>query len=220
MRAGTEFPPDRGLVGWRDVLALRRLPPDRRRYARRPGIDNPTEIRDGPFAEAQWDSYSANAVHGIRRTLAETESVIRLAIQHPNAGKLTDVLISKHLHVPRATVQYWRKKISCQTWQDIKVRTVTRGTTTYELTTTNLGKKNGERRVKPRRDLQTEIAEMRKQASTPAKSLLNTIEKWTLGLVPPSRCLEVIENFLKWNGIHAELNNPQSPDGTNMGAIH
>jgi hypothetical protein len=176
------------------------------------------EVRQGSFADAQWDSYGVNAAHGIRRTRSESEAVIRRALQHPNALKLTDVLISTHLHIPRATIQYWRKKLSCQSWQDAGVRTVTRNGTTYDLAVANLGKRGT--RAKPRRNLREELADIRKQASEPARELLNDVEKWALGLASPTRFLEVLENFLRRKGVLPQNNGSQQPQPAKLEAVH
>lgn len=193
MRDGVEFPPisvrQDGMDYW---------PSDgfqRIQAANLAGLSEiRAEIRPGTREDAQWDSYAANATHGMRRTATETEKVIELALQHPNAKNLTDVSISKHLHVPRTTVQYWRKKLSCQSCQDGCIRTVTRGDCTYELRVTNLGRKKGERRTDSRRDQEVEIAEIRKAASPPVQGMLNVLEKWARHQLPPARLLEHLEN--------------------------
>jgi hypothetical protein len=151
------------------------------------------DIRVGTFADAQWDSYAANSTHGIRRTRSETTAVICDALRHPNANKFSNVYISKFLHVPEATVRYWRGKLTLQS----DVRIVTRGPTTYQMNMKNLGeRKSYERKSKSRRDQGSEISEMRAQATAPVKALLSIIEKWVLGQLPPARCVEVLEKFV------------------------
>lgn len=176
-------------------------------------------VRAGTREDAQWDSYAANASHGLRRTAAETEKVIERALQHPNAKKLTDVCLSKHLHVPRTTVRYWRNKLSCQSCQDASVRTVTRGNTAYDLHVTNLGKKSGERRTSPRRNPEAEIADMREKASELAKDILNVIEKWVRRQLPSARFLELIENILERNGDHVKKDGTQRVEGPGVAVM-
>jgi hypothetical protein len=195
MRAGVEFPPISVRYDGADYWpsdGFQRLAAAKLAEF----LEMKADVLPGTREEAQWDSYAANATHGLRRTAVETEEVLKLALRHPNAANLTDASISEHVHVPRSTVQYWRKKLSCQSWQDTCTRTVTRGNTTYEMDVTGIGKKENERRTKPRREMQQEITQMRASASIPARDLLNVIEKWARGQVPPARCLELIEGIL------------------------
>ena len=120
-----------------------------------------------------------------------------MALRHPNAEKPPDVLISKHLRVPRTVVRYCRKKLSCQSCQDSGTRTVTHGESTYELDVTNLGRR---RRAHPRRDLHAEIEKLRDKAPRPAQDLLNVIDKWARGQVLSTRFLVLIENILMRRG--------------------
>jgi hypothetical protein len=91
-------------------------------------------------------------------------------------------------------VRYWRGKLSLQA----NVRTVTRGSTTYQMDIKNLAeRKSCERKLRNRRDQASEISEMRAQASAPVNALLNIIEKWALGQIPPARCVEVLEKFVR-----------------------
>lgn len=154
------------------------------------------EVRHGTQSDAQWDSYAANSVHGLRRTEADTRAVIQRALLHANAATLSNVQIAKHLHIPETTVRRWRQKLSPPSGED-RVRVVTRGETTYTLTTTNIGKKDGERRTRPRRDLGAELAEMKEKGSPTARRLLNIIGHWTVGEATPRECLEAIERFVR-----------------------
>jgi hypothetical protein len=154
------------------------------------------EVRPGTREDAQWDSYAANATHGLRRTATETEKVIQLALQHPNAAEISNVQIAKHLHIPESTVRYWRKKLSSQTCEDSAVRTVTRGHTSSELNTTNLGKRTGGR-AKRRRDLRSDLATAKERSSPTVRVLLNIIEHWVLSpKCDSAELLNAIEGFL------------------------
>jgi ParB-like chromosome segregation protein Spo0J len=93
-----------------------------------------SEVVPGTQEDAQWDSYSANATHGLRRTAAETERVIERALRHPESAGFTNVQLAKHLHVSEPTVRRWRKKLSSSRDEDsCQVRLVTRCGTTYGL---------------------------------------------------------------------------------------
>lgn len=157
------------------------------------------EIHLGSLSDAQWDSYAANATHGIIRTRKETEEIVRLALRHPHAAGLSTVSIAKYLHMPESTVRYWRDKLtsSSQNGED-EVRIVVRGSSQYLLKIDNLGKSRSScSGSQKRRDLKIELAEMKERASKDARSLLNIIERWALGQSSPSRCLDVIESFLR-----------------------
>lgn len=172
-------------------------------------VDILSEIHNGSLSDAQWSSYSANATHGVIRRRVETESVIGLALRHPNAATLSTVSMAKHLHLPEATVRYWRNKLieSSQLCED-NFRIVTRGPSQYALRIGNLGKKGVQRITIGRRDLRAELTEMKGQASGRSRSLLNIIDHWVIGQVPPARCLEVIESFLQRE---ITLATPKSP---------
>jgi hypothetical protein len=164
------------------------------------------EIRFGTRSDAQWNSFAANATHGLRRSSAETEKVIQLALQHPKAAKLSNVQIAKHLQVSEPTVRRWREKISSSRDED-SIRIVTRGETTYELNARNIGKNGGSRRPQSRRSLRVDLAAMKETSSPAARPLLVIIEHWVLGLSESTRCLDAIERFVQ--GTHAEsLENP------------
>jgi hypothetical protein len=157
------------------------------------------EVRHGSLLDAQWDSYSANAVHGARRTAAETRNIIQLALLHPNAKALTNVQIAKALHLPETTVRRWRNKLSSPRGED-SLRTVTRGGTTYQLSTAKLGKKRGVRQPGARRDLKAELAEMKSNGSPTARRLLNIVGNWVSGAATPADCLTAIERFVGYIG--------------------
>lgn len=199
MRAGVVFPPVTVWWDGKDYWLSDGF--QRIAAAERAGLkDLAAEVRQGGLEDALWDSYTANAVHGLRRSPAETKAVIRLALQHPNAANLSNMKIARHLHVPEATVRYWRKRLSSQSCEDGK-RTVTRGGVTYSLSTKNIGKQTGTRQVTPRRDLSLELEAMRQKGSPAARRLLNIIGHWALGHSAPDECLVAIERVLKHSGL-------------------
>lgn len=155
----------------------------------------PAHIRGGTRCDAQWDSYAANATHGLRRTAAETETIVQLALHHPNATKLSNVQLAKHLHVSEPTVRRWRAKLSSSGDED-RIRTVTRDETTYDLNITNIGRNGGAWRPRSHRCLRLDLAAMKENSSAAARPLLVIIEHWVLGQSEPARCLDAIERFL------------------------
>jgi hypothetical protein len=152
-------------------------------------------IGPGTREDAQWDSYAANSTHGLRRNPVETERVIRLALRHPNAAKLSNIQMAKHLHIPESTVRYWRDRSSSQVAK-MRVREVTRCGVTYNLNVENIGK-NGSRRATPRHSLQRDLAIMKERSLQATRGLLAIIEKWVRGQCDSTKCLEAIEGFLK-----------------------
>ena len=127
MKAGADFP----VRVWFDgkdywlVVGFHRIA-----AARRSGLAAfSAEILRGTLEEAQWDSYACNAIHGLRRTPADVESVVKRALNHPSRRTLSNNQIARHLHLPEATLRRWKKRLSsssdedatscCQEWQDL-----------------------------------------------------------------------------------------------------
>ena len=142
MEAGAKFPPivvfyieaqgEYVLVdGYHRLLAHRRVWPDR-------AID--AEVLEGNLYDAQWYSYSANTDHGLRRKPEDKARAIRSALLHPHGAELSDRQIAKHVGVSPTTVGRIRTELesSVQIGQ-IDRRIVTRGGTTYEQNTSNIG---------------------------------------------------------------------------------
>jgi hypothetical protein len=155
------------------------------------------EVFHGSLSDAQWDSYAANATHGSPRGSAETQAVIRLAFQHSNSAKLSNVEIAKHLHLSVATVRRGRNKVSSSHDQD-SGSIVNRGKATYLMATARIGKGSSARRAgKSRRDLRTELADMQGTGSPNVRRLLNIIGHWVRGEVTPTVCLDGIERFVQ-----------------------
>lgn len=153
-------------------------------------------IRPGTREDAQWDSFAANATHGLRRTPAETKRVIQLALQHANAKRQSNVQIAKHLHIPESTVRYWRKQPSSQSCED-GIRIVTRGDATYELNASNIGKNRNCQGSMTRRNWRVDLAAMKEHSSAVTRPLLLIIEHWLRGLADSARCLDAIERFVQ-----------------------
>jgi hypothetical protein len=195
MRAGIEFPPISVRFDGSDYWpsdGFQRLAA----AALADLSDITAEVTRGTKEAAQWDSYAANATHGLRRTPAETEEVVKKALEHPNAAKLSNVQMAKHLHIPLATLQRYRERLILLSGQDSSTRTVTRGGSTYKMRVTNLGRKKGGPRTKPRRNQQAEIEEARQTASEPAQAMFNVLEKWVRHQLSPERLRELVEGKL------------------------
>lgn len=168
------------------------------------------EVRPGTKEDAQWDSYAANATHGLRRTSAETQKVIGLALQHPNSAKLSNVQIAKYLHTAESTVRYWRDRLSSQIAR-MSAREVTRGGVTYRLNVKNIGKNSRAGRVTARHHLRRDLDTMKQEAAPVTRGLLAIIEKWVRGQSEPTRFLSAVEQFL-WTH-RAEFPEPNAGTG-------
>jgi hypothetical protein len=197
MRAGAEFPP---ITLWWDgdhywlSDGFRRIA-----AAELAGLSGfNAEVCIGTLDEARWHSYGANATHGLRRSVAETEVVLRLALMHPNAGRFSNVQIAKHLHVSEATVRSWSLRLALRSGDDA-VREVTRLNTTYVMDTRKIGRTRGRARKRNRRDLLGELALMRIRASEDVCCLLNILEYWIKGASAPETVLRAVEKVsVRW----------------------
>lgn len=67
-----------------------------------------SDIRSGTLEEAQWFSYSANSLHGLRRTNKDKERAVKSALKHPNAAKMTNSSLGKYLGVSENTIKKYR----------------------------------------------------------------------------------------------------------------
>lgn len=154
------------------------------------------EVHYGSFRDAQWDSYSVNATHGLRRTTTEMRRIVEQALRHPAAARLSNVQIGKHIGMPEATVRRWRKRLSSQSDED-GVRLATRGTRTYPIDTRRIGKRATRPRAKSLTDLRMGLDEMRSLASPDARRILNVFGHWAFGQGTTSDCLEALEKIVQ-----------------------
>jgi len=153
------------------------------------------EIHEGTLADAQWDSFAANATHGKKRTAVEIERVISLALQHAHALQMSNVEIARHLCVSEASVRRYRKRQPGGSEED-GLRIVTRNGVTFQQRTSAIGKTSRRRRAKNRKDLSQELATMKAMGSDRIRPLLNLIGNWALGSVAPEACVETMERIL------------------------
>jgi hypothetical protein len=74
------------------------------------------EVATGTQADAQWRSYAANRVHGLRRTSADKRRAVEAALGHPNGARLSDRSIADHCGVSHTLVAQIRDSVGngCQ----------------------------------------------------------------------------------------------------------
>lgn len=153
------------------------------------------DIRPGSLSDAQWDSFSANSLHGLQLSAQERQEVIQRALQHPKAANLSNVELAKQLHVSEKTIRRRRKPLSSAHAED-SVRLVTRGGATYPMVTGGIGQTAPLRRRKARRELQSELANMKEQASPRVRRLLIVLGNWAFGSATMEECLQAIERVV------------------------
>jgi hypothetical protein len=168
------------------------------------------EVFHGSLSDAQWDSYTANSFHGLRRTSTETQKIIWLAFRHPRALQISNVQLGKYLHLPEATVRRWRRKLSSANVEDTageckrdEVRIVNRGKSSYPMATANIGNHDHDRVGGSRslKKLRSELSLMKGQASPCALRMLTAVGNWAFGSATPGQCLVAIEKMAQgWSG--------------------
>jgi hypothetical protein len=77
---------------------------------------------------------------------------VKAALAHPGGAGKSDSAIAKHVGVSAPTVAAWREKIHPSIKSlEIAERTVTRGASTYQQNTANIGRKPVENRMRAER---------------------------------------------------------------------
>lgn len=71
----------------------------------------PCIVHKGTKEDAQWHAVGANKAHGLRRTNADKEKAVRMALKHAQAVELSDVLIADHVGVSDKTVAKYRAEM-------------------------------------------------------------------------------------------------------------
>ncbi len=143
MNAGAEFP---AIRVWFDGTAYW-LSDGFHRVASAEGLGIeriPADVHQGNLGDAQWDSYAANSTHGLRRTGADLEAILKRALEHPMGSQLSNRHLARHLNIPEPTVRRWRKCLSASRDADT-TRIAVRGGQTYTIETANI-KRSGESR--------------------------------------------------------------------------
>jgi hypothetical protein len=175
--------------------------------AKRADLENiKADVFNGSLHDAQWDSYSANAKHGLRRTRLDIENIIRRALNHPFGAFSSNTTLSKHLGVPEATLRRWRNRLSPP--GESVSRLVARGSASYTMKTTRIGKSAGmqRNRSKSKVHLLEELSEMKRLATPDARRIINIIVNWMTNGAKGSECLEAIEKLLRGNRLLEQRN--------------
>jgi hypothetical protein len=97
------------------------------------------DIREGTRRDALLHSVSANAEHGHRRTNDDKRRAIDIMLADPQWARWSDRDIAEQIGVHHDTVSKRRAALSVGNRQIADTRLVTRGGTTYEMNTANIG---------------------------------------------------------------------------------
>jgi hypothetical protein len=99
------------------------------------------EVAPGTKQDAEWLALSANQKHGLRRTQADKQVIIRKALLHPYGVKLSNREIARHCGVSDKTVGRIRREMETTAEiPQLDKRVVQKADgTTYEIDTTNIG---------------------------------------------------------------------------------
>ena len=88
--------------------------------------------KTGTRAEAEWLSLSANQRHGLRRSKADKQRVVKNALLHAKAANLSNREIGRHTGIDHKTVGKLRKELELSgDIPQMDERTVTRNGTTF-----------------------------------------------------------------------------------------
>lgn len=80
--------------------------------AKAAGVMLRVRVQSGTRADAEWLAFAANKSHGLRRTHADIERVVRNALAHPNAANLSDRELARHCGTDHKTVGNWRRRLA------------------------------------------------------------------------------------------------------------
>jgi hypothetical protein len=151
-----------------------------------------SEVHHGTLEDARWDSFQANSSHGLPRTRADIEAVVRNAIEHPKALPLSNNQFARYLGIPESTLRRLRKRLF-PPGDAAGLRVAVRAGKAYSIDTSSIGKRpTGSGRVRPksRACLRRELSEMKASASPEARGILNVIGNWVFGNPLPPVCLD------------------------------
>lgn len=79
-------------------------------YKRTHHDEMPCVVLQGSREDAQWESCGSNKAHGLRRSNADKQRAVVLALAHPNAANLSNGVIASHVGVDEGTIRNYRKK--------------------------------------------------------------------------------------------------------------
>ena len=77
----------------------------------------------GSLMQAEWDSYSANQSHGLRRTNQQKQEALIKALRHSLSKDLSNRQIADHVGVTKPMVAVWREKLERGELDDSKILT-------------------------------------------------------------------------------------------------
>jgi DNA-binding Lrp family transcriptional regulator len=97
------------------------------------------DVREGKRRDALLHSVSANAEHGHRRTNEDKRRAVDIMLTDPQWARWSDAKIAEQIGVHQTTVSNRRRDLLSQENLKIGARLVTRGGTTYEMNTGNIG---------------------------------------------------------------------------------
>jgi hypothetical protein len=69
------------------------------------------DVTAGTLADAQWQSYSVNAAHGLPRTNADKRRAVKAALSHARGHELSDRAIADHVGCDHKTVGAVRREL-------------------------------------------------------------------------------------------------------------
>jgi transposase len=195
MATGVEFPP---LTVWFDgshywlTDGFHRLGAAKQCGFKRISAD----IHAGTLEDAVWDSFRANAQHGLRRRRSDVALLIGRVLKHSKGSGLSNVELAKHLGIPEPTVRRWRKRLSSSN-DDDGYRRVNRNGTSYTLHFSRDAKPPRGRnpKLKAKEQLQRELSEMKRAASYDINQLLTAIGHW-MADGTPSDCLLALNTLV------------------------
>lgn len=114
--------------GWHRIEAYRQ--------AKRKDI--PATVTKGTWRDAWKASFNANGTHGMPRTKADIEAVLKAAFDDDDLGKMSDSELARMTGVSHQTIGRHRKKLTCPSGQ---VRTyTTKHGTPATMNTANIGR--------------------------------------------------------------------------------
>jgi hypothetical protein len=97
-------------------------------------------LRPGSRIEAEWLALTANQKHGLRRSRADKQRVVRQALRHPYGVNLSNSEIGRHCGVTDKTVAKIRREMEASSEiPKIDKRIVTRSGVTYKQDISNIG---------------------------------------------------------------------------------
>jgi hypothetical protein len=167
------------------------------------------EVFRGTFADARWDSYRANAMHGLRRTPEDLRLVVTRALRHEKAANISNCEIARHIQVSEKTIRRYRNRLSSADAGDERVSM--RNGREYKIHTANIGKTRKRPQMHRAEEvhatlehrLADDLLVMDRHASPEVRRILIILRNWTQRAPNPLHALQALESViaeLKPNG--------------------